>query len=77
MPAERLENAAATLVRASLGPPVRDLATTRAGTVQYALARRAPRRLLDRLTLERFRALARRGHFGQSRMARDFVARWG
>ncbi|MDQ3741525.1 MAG: SDR family NAD(P)-dependent oxidoreductase [Actinomycetota bacterium] len=76
VPAERLEDAAATLVRAVLGPPVRDLATTRAGTVQYALARRAPRRLLDRLTLARMKALAKRGHFGESRLARDFVARW-
>ena len=76
VPAERLEDAAATLVRAALGPPVRDLATTRAGAVQYALARRAPRRLLDRLTLGRFRQLARKGHFADSRLARDFVARW-
>ncbi|HEX8207106.1 MAG TPA: SDR family NAD(P)-dependent oxidoreductase [Solirubrobacteraceae bacterium] len=76
VPAESLSSAADTLVRAALGPPVRDLATTRAGTVQYALARRAPRRLLDRLTLARFKQLAKKGHFGDSRMARDFVARW-
>jgi NAD(P)-dependent dehydrogenase (short-subunit alcohol dehydrogenase family) len=76
VPAERLEDAARTLVRAALGPPVRDLATTRAGTIQYALARRTPRRLLDRLTLSRMRSLARRGHFGDSKLARDFVARW-
>src|SRR5688572_23584421 len=76
VPAESLASAAGTLVRAALGPPVRALATPRAGTVQYALARRAPRRLLDRLTLTRFRQLAKQGHFGESRMARDFVARW-
>ncbi|HEX8121938.1 MAG TPA: SDR family oxidoreductase [Solirubrobacteraceae bacterium] len=76
VPAERLEDAAATLVRAALGRPVRDLATTRAGTIQYALARRTPRRLMDRLTLSRMRSLARRGHFGDSKLARDFVARW-
>ena len=76
VPAERVEDAAATLVRAALGPPVRDLATTRAGAVQYALARRAPRGLLDRLTLGRFRTLVRRGHFRESPLARDFVARW-
>ena len=57
VPAERLDDAAATLVRAALGPPVRDLATTRAGTIQYALARRAPRKLLDRLTLLRMKSL--------------------
>ena len=75
VPAEQIEDAADALVRAALGPPVRDLATTRAGAVQYALARRAPRRLLDRLTLGRFRTLARRGHFGESTLAREFVAR--
>src|SRR5690348_4822927 len=40
---EPLASAAATLVRAALGRPVRDLATTRQGTIGYALARRAPR----------------------------------
>ena len=76
VPSEPLDAAARALVRAALGPPVRDLATTRAGTIQYALARRAPRRLLDRLTLDRFRSLARRGHFRDSQLAREFVARW-
>jgi NAD(P)-dependent dehydrogenase (short-subunit alcohol dehydrogenase family) len=75
VPAESLEGAAATLVRAALGRPVRDLATTREGTVQYALARRVPRRLMDRLTLMRMKSLARRGHFAESRLARDFVTR--
>ena len=51
MPAERVEDAARALARAALGRPVRDLATTRAGTLQYFLARRSPRRLLDRITL--------------------------
>ena len=50
VPAERVEQAAKTLARAALGRPVRDLATTRAGTIQYFLARRSPRRLLDALT---------------------------
>jgi NAD(P)-dependent dehydrogenase (short-subunit alcohol dehydrogenase family) len=76
VPVESLDDAARALVRAALGPPVRDRATTRAGAIQYALARRSPRRLLDRLTLERFKALAKRGHFGESKLARDFVARW-
>ena len=77
VPAEKLEHAANALVRAALGPPVRDLATTRLGTIQYALARRSPRRLLDRLTIDRFKMLARRGHFRDSELAREFVARWG
>ena len=75
IPAESLDSAAQTLVRAALGPPVRDLATTRAGTIQYALARRAPRRLLDRLTTARMTKLARRGHFRDSQLAREYVAR--
>jgi NAD(P)-dependent dehydrogenase (short-subunit alcohol dehydrogenase family) len=76
VPVERVEDAAATIVRAALGRPARDLATTRAGTVQYALARRSPRRLIDRLTIARLRTLAKRGQFGDSQLAREFVARW-
>src|SRR5206468_3901139 len=44
VPAEPVEAAAGTIVRAALGKPVRDLATTRQGTVSYALLRRLPRR---------------------------------
>lgn len=72
--AEPLEQAASALARAALGPPVRDLATTRRGTVQYALLRHAPRRLVDRLTLVALRRFARRGHFDDSEMARELVA---
>jgi NAD(P)-dependent dehydrogenase (short-subunit alcohol dehydrogenase family) len=75
VPEERLADAAATLVRATLGPPARDLATTRRGAVGYALARRAPRRLMDRLMLSTLRRHAARGHFDRSRMAREFVGR--
>ena len=38
VPVERVEDAARTLVRAALGKPARDLATTRQGTLSYALA---------------------------------------
>src|SRR4051795_5043282 len=47
VPVERVEDAARTLVRAALGEPVRDLATTRQGTVAYGLLRLAPRRVVD------------------------------
>ncbi len=47
VPAERVEDAARTLARAALGPPARDLATTRAGAVAHALLRHLPRRVLD------------------------------
>lgn len=46
--AERLEDAALTLTRAALDPPKRDLATTRAGEIAYALLRVLPRGLIDR-----------------------------
>src|SRR3954470_8111629 len=75
VPEERLRDAAATLVRAALGRPARALATTREGTVAYALARRSPRRLIDRLTRLRLRRAARSGTFDNSALASDFAAR--
>jgi NAD(P)-dependent dehydrogenase (short-subunit alcohol dehydrogenase family) len=75
VPEEPLSGAAATLVRAALGPPARDLATTRQGAVGYALARRAPRRLMDRLTLGTLRRAVTSGQLDGSQMARDFVTR--
>jgi NAD(P)-dependent dehydrogenase (short-subunit alcohol dehydrogenase family) len=75
VPEEPLSSAAATVARAALGRPVRDLATTRRGEIQFRLLRLAPRRALDRGTHTALRQLARRGKFARSRMARDFVAR--
>ncbi len=75
VPAEPVQAAARTLARAALGPPVRDLATTRRGAVSYALLRGTPRRLVDRLTFARLRRLARNGHFGESTLAGELVAR--
>jgi short-subunit dehydrogenase len=70
VPAEPLEAAAATLVKAALSPHAyRDLATSRRGAAGYAMFRRMPRRALDRLTLTRLRAAAARGHFDKSEMA--------
>jgi NAD(P)-dependent dehydrogenase (short-subunit alcohol dehydrogenase family) len=70
VPAEPLESAAATLVKAALSPkPFRDLATSRQGAAGYAMFRRIPRRTLDRLTLKRLRAGVARGHFDESEMA--------
>jgi hypothetical protein len=53
VPAERVEDAARTLARAALGPPARDLATTRQGAIGYALMRHVPRRLLDAVVRRR------------------------
>jgi NAD(P)-dependent dehydrogenase (short-subunit alcohol dehydrogenase family) len=72
---EKLADAAGTLVRAALGPPARDLATTRSGTVAYAVVRRLPRRLLDRAGNRHLRRLARKGHFAGSPLAADLDAR--
>jgi NAD(P)-dependent dehydrogenase (short-subunit alcohol dehydrogenase family) len=75
LPTERVEDAARTLARAALGPPARDLAVTRRGALQYAVARRVPRRLLDRVIGGRIRRLARSGRLDGSELTRDFVAR--
>ena len=75
VPAERVEDAALALTRAALGPPVRDLATTRQGEAGYRLARLAPRRLLDRITTRRMRKLAQRGHFAAGGLAGEYAAR--
>jgi NAD(P)-dependent dehydrogenase (short-subunit alcohol dehydrogenase family) len=70
VPAEPLESAVATLVKAALSEkPYRDLATSRQGAAAYALLRQMPRRVLDRVTLKRVRASAARGHFDNSEMA--------
>jgi NAD(P)-dependent dehydrogenase (short-subunit alcohol dehydrogenase family) len=53
VPVEKVEDAARTLARAALGPPARDLATTRQGAIGYALMRHIPRRLLDAVVRRR------------------------
>jgi NAD(P)-dependent dehydrogenase (short-subunit alcohol dehydrogenase family) len=63
VPVEPLQAAARTLARAALGPPARDLATTRRGALSYALLRMAPRRAIDRLVTSAMRRAARRGRF--------------
>jgi NAD(P)-dependent dehydrogenase (short-subunit alcohol dehydrogenase family) len=55
VPPERVRDAARTIARAALGPPVRDLATTRRGAVANALLRHAPRRLVDAAVRRRLR----------------------
>jgi NAD(P)-dependent dehydrogenase (short-subunit alcohol dehydrogenase family) len=70
VPAEPLEAAAATLVKAALSEKsYRDLATSRQGAAGYSMFRRMPRRALDRLTLKRLRKSAARGHFDESELA--------
>ena len=75
VPAESVDDAARALVRAALGPPARDLATTRRGGIGYALLRAAPRRLSDRLLRARLRRAAGEGHFDGSELAADLRER--
>src|SRR3954449_1703082 len=77
VPVEEVSDAAGTLVRAALGPPARDLATSRQGAISYALVRLAPRRLVDELTRRQMRRLARKGHFGATGIAGEWAARLG
>jgi NAD(P)-dependent dehydrogenase (short-subunit alcohol dehydrogenase family) len=75
VPAEKLSDAARTLVRAALGPPARDLATTRWGALSYAILRHVPRRLVDRVGERQLRRLGRKGHFADSPLAAELHAR--
>jgi NAD(P)-dependent dehydrogenase (short-subunit alcohol dehydrogenase family) len=75
VPVEDVDDAARTLVRAALGEPARDLATTRQGALAYALVRLAPRRLVDTVIRSRMRRLAKRGHFRSSGLAADYARR--
>jgi NAD(P)-dependent dehydrogenase (short-subunit alcohol dehydrogenase family) len=57
VPPERVGDAARAIARAALGPPARDLATTRRGAVAYALLRHTPRRLVDAAVRRRLRRI--------------------
>ena len=70
VPAEPLSAAVDTLVKAAFDPkPYRDLATSRQGTVGYAVMRHLPRRVLDRITLKRMRQSVAKGRFDDSELA--------
>ena len=75
VPVEKVEDAAGTLVRAALGRPVRDLATTRRGGIGYAVLRVLPRRLVERGVRQQFTKQARSGAFDGSRLASDWASR--
>jgi NAD(P)-dependent dehydrogenase (short-subunit alcohol dehydrogenase family) len=57
VPVERVQDAARTIARAALGPPARDLATTRGGAIGYAFMRHLPRRWLDAIVRRRLERL--------------------
>jgi NAD(P)-dependent dehydrogenase (short-subunit alcohol dehydrogenase family) len=75
VPAEDVADAARTIARAALGRPARDLATTRRGAFGYAVARRVPRRWLERAVAGRLTRLARRGGMDPGGLAGEMVAR--
>ena len=75
VPEETVEEAAATMTRAALERPVRDLATTRRGGVQLRLLRHVPRHVVDRATTLKMRQIIRGGGFAKSKIAADYVAR--
>ncbi len=76
LPEDDVSTAAIAIARAALGrSPVRDLATTRQGTISYAVAGRLPRRLVDRVMRAHMRRLARKGHFSETGLAGEFAAR--
>jgi NAD(P)-dependent dehydrogenase (short-subunit alcohol dehydrogenase family) len=57
VPAEPVEAAGRTVARAALGEPKRDVATTRQGTMAYAVLRHVPRSWIDRAIRSRVRRL--------------------
>jgi len=75
VPVEDVQDAARTLVRAALGEPVRDLATTHSGTITYAIVRLLPRRVVDSITRRRMQHLAKKGHFADNGLAGAFARR--
>ena len=78
VPVEDVTDAARTLTRAALGEPARDLATTRQGTLSYAVLRLAPARRARRDHAPPDEAPgAQRGHFNAEGLAGEFAARLG
>jgi len=75
VPAEPLEAAVATIVRAIYGKPARDLATTKRGARAYAALRFVPKGLVERAIRRQMRAGARRGLFESTPMTSDLIAR--
>ncbi len=73
VPEEPLKAVAGRVVRASLGRPVRDLATSRSGTASFLVLRRLPRRLVDRAVMATLRKQAATGALDASPLAGDFA----
>jgi hypothetical protein len=68
-----MEVVATRIARACTGRRVRDLATTRSGTVNYALLRMTSRRVMDRLTTWKVRQQAKGGRLDGSPLAGELA----
>jgi NAD(P)-dependent dehydrogenase (short-subunit alcohol dehydrogenase family) len=75
VPAESIDDAVKTLLRAALGRPARDLATTRRGAVAYWLLRRLPGSIVDRGVLRRTRRAIASGGLSRTGLAADLAMR--
>jgi NAD(P)-dependent dehydrogenase (short-subunit alcohol dehydrogenase family) len=76
VPPEPLSAAAGALTRAALARrPIRDLATSRSGTANYAFLRLVPRRLVDLGMRRHLRRAARSGTLGGEGIAAEMHAR--
>jgi NAD(P)-dependent dehydrogenase (short-subunit alcohol dehydrogenase family) len=75
VPPEPLSAAVGTIVRALYGKPARDLATTRRGTVSYALLGLLPKGRVERAIRRQVAKAARAGRFQSTPMTSDLVER--
>lgn len=75
VPVEPLSAAVDTLVRAAIGRPARDLATSRRGAVSYAALTHVPPPLVDRLVRAYATRRVRAGALASSALAADYVSR--
>ncbi len=75
VPAEPIDNAVSTLLRAIYGRPARDLATTRQGALMYRLLGITPKGLVEGTIRRRMRDSARKGRFESTPMTSDLLAR--
>ncbi len=73
---EPLQAVVDTVVRACMGTPRRDLATTRLGTIEIGLARHFPV-LVDHIILRRMRQLHRKQHYENAPLAVGMLERMG
>ena len=75
VPAEEVDDAVGTLVRAALGRPTRDLATTRMGAIGYRLLRHAPQRLIDWVMNRHLHRIVAEGRFDGSGLGSALATR--